>query len=261
MNQKNPTETSKFENPAWQKTNKTLVKWYDEIAKEFKKVKKEKPSAEKAKKLQELGDLMGQFRSQFTSLYEGIEAKTKSGVLSNNQKWKAPGLTSKDFTALGTGAGTAVDTQIGLIEAEIKANAAAMAAPAPTKGTTKKGDHPVVKAVNGPGSLVGPGPFTFSIDVSGGNPPYTYEWKGYNAPQIMRQGTQYSSISIMKNEMRSPGANQWFVFVSVKDSAGEYATWGTGKWEYTYGVIYTPPQKDADGKIIKAEKWEVITEP
>jgi len=54
----------------------------------------------------------------------------------------------------------------------------------------------------------------------------------------------------------------YFVWVTVKDSKNQYATWGNGSTEYTYGLKFTGKIEIVDGvQTLVENTWEKITEP
>jgi hypothetical protein len=64
--------------------------------------------------------------------------------------------------------------------------------------------------------------------------------------------------------MRQPGAirDGFFVWATVKDAKGQYATWGMGSNEFTYGLKFTGKFEIKDGQTVLVEDiWEVIKEP
>ena len=114
-------------------------------------------------------------------------------------------------------------------------------APTPTP-TPKASNHPVVESIGGPTSIAAwpaaGGPYKYTLKITGGKPPYQVEWRGNN---IIYSGTGYESVDILRDQMRDNGEGYW-VFITVKDSAGTYALWvdevGFNKQEFTYGVLY-----------------------
>jgi hypothetical protein len=100
------------------------------------------------------------------------------------------------------------------------------------------GDHPVVDSIKGPsGPIMGPGPYEYTIEISGGTPPYFVEWRGNN---VIYSGTGYETVNILRDQLRDNGEGYW-VFITVKDSADKYAQWvnedGITKQEFTYGAL------------------------
>jgi len=100
----------------------------------------------------------------------------------------------------------------------------------------------VVESISGPTSIAAwpaaGGPYKYTLKITGGKPPYQVEWRGNN---IIYSGTGYESVDILRDQMRDNGEGYW-VFITVKDSAGTYALWvdevGFNKQEFTYGVLY-----------------------
>jgi hypothetical protein len=108
--------------------------------------------------------------------------------------------------------------------------------------------HPVVDGIQGPTTISWKGgPYQYKLKISGGKPPYSVQWRGNN---IIYSGTGYETVQIMPSQLRDNGEGYW-VFITVKDAAGEYAHWlnadGVAKQEFTYGVM---PQ----GKIVTEPK-------
>lgn len=100
--------------------------------------------------------------------------------------------------------------------------------------------HPIVNSISGPTGRIKKEtstPYQYSINVSGGTPPYTIEWRGNN---VIHSGTGKETVTIMSWDLRNNGQGDW-VFITVKDSAGQDAVWlddaGIPKYEFTYGVI------------------------
>ncbi len=108
--------------------------------------------------------------------------------------------------------------------------------------------HPVVDGIQGPTTISWKGgPYQYKLMISGGKPPYSVEWRGNH---IIYSGTGYETVQITPSQLRDNGEGYW-VFITVKDAAGEYAQWlnedGVAKQEFTYGVM---PQ----GKIVTEPK-------
>jgi hypothetical protein len=139
-----------------------------------------------------------------------------------------------------------------------------------TTTTTKPSTHPVITSFEGPNKFEFDsgfnvvGLYTFKVTVQGGTPPYYYIWKGSRAPQVLVEGSQYDTIKISPQDMRSPGSmfDGYFVWVTVKDSKNQYASWGNGSTEYTYGLKFTGKIEIVDGvQTLVENNWEKITEP
>ena len=144
----------------------------------------------------------------------------------------------------------------------------------PTTTKTSSKGSPVVTNVDGPtefqfdSNLAVTGQYTFSVTVEGGSPPYYYTWMGSRAPQLLAEGTDYSSITVSPQEMRQPGAmsDGFFIWFTVKDSKGNYATWkkpdGIASDEFMYGLKFTGKIEIIDGTATLVENtWAVQTEP
>ena len=90
----------------------------------------------------------------------------------------------------------------------------------------------------------------YSIDVSGGTPPYYVTWKA--GVKILQEGSGLTSVDIPCGDLRDNGEGYW-IWVTVKDSTGKDALWlndvGVYKNEFCYGVKYSPT------------KYQVVTEP
>lgn len=137
--------------------------------------------------------------------------------------------------------------------------------------TTTTGGKPVITSFDGPtvinfdATLSLTGTYTFSIEVEGGTPPYYYTWKGARMPQVLVEGEDYYQVTISPDDMRQPGGigDGLFLWVTVKDSKNQHATWGgVGNTEFLYSLYFTGSFKDVDGVTVVAENtWEVRTEP
>jgi hypothetical protein len=132
------------------------------------------------------------------------------------------------------------------------------------------GDKPVITSFDGPSALQFDadfnvvGQYTFSVTVEGGTGPYYYIWKGARSPQVLVEGDDYDSITITPEDMRQPGAisDGFFLWVTVKDSKNQYATWGVGSTEFLYGLKFTGKFEVIDGKTVLVDNtWEVVKEP
>jgi hypothetical protein len=139
-----------------------------------------------------------------------------------------------------------------------------------TAATAQPKTGPRVTGITGPdkfefdsGNSV-TGQYSFSVSVEGGTPPYTYTWIGRSAPQALLQGEKYASVKISPQDMRQPGAikDGFFIWVTVKDSKGQHATWGIGNTQFTYGLKFTGRFETVNGVTTLVEnKWEKVTEP
>lgn len=92
------------------------------------------------------------------------------------------------------------------------------------------GNHPVITKFSGPdastiSSVVkhdfSQVSFTYSLDVTGGSPPYTYTWMG-DGYKVLYEGTQFATVTIPTSNLRFNGQG-FAVYLTVKDSAGMYA--------------------------------------
>lgn len=101
-----------------------------------------------------------------------------------------------------------------------------------TATTTATGisSHPVVTRFSGPtaetlSSVIkhdfSSVSFTYSLDVTGGSPPYTFTWMG-DGYQVIYEGTQYATVTIPTKDLRFNGEG-YAIYLTVKDSAGKYA--------------------------------------
>jgi hypothetical protein len=116
------------------------------------------------------------------------------------------------------------------------------------------GGHPIINSISGPTEIwctAYPGPnMHYSIDVSGGTPPYYVTWKA--GVKILQEGSGLTSVDIPCGDLRDNGEGYW-IWVTVKDSTGKDALWlndvGVYKNEFCYGVKYSPT------------KYQVVTEP
>ncbi|HIH27081.1 MAG TPA: hypothetical protein HA256_03700 [Methanoregulaceae archaeon] len=91
-------------------------------------------------------------------------------------------------------------------------------------------DLPMVMSINGPdiGEFVNsPGPFTFTVTLSGGTPPYTYVWKKTSTPRMTAdvfKCSQGNSVTVPKEHFTSFGG----LYLEVTDAKGHMATWVNG---------------------------------
>jgi len=92
---------------------------------------------------------------------------------------------------------------------------------------TAAGDVPGVLSINGPDIaefVTSPGPFTFTVAVSGGTPPYTYVWKKTWTPRMTAdvfKCSQENSVTVEKDHFTLYGG----LFLEVTDAKGRMATW------------------------------------
>jgi len=140
----------------------------------------------------------------------------------------------------------------------------------PTTPPATAGDKLVITSFDGPSVLTFDagfsvvGLYTFSVTVEGGTPPYYYIWKGARAPQVLVEGAEYSSITISPQDMRQPGAisDGFFLWVTVRDSKNQHATWGMGSTEFLYGLKFTGKFEIIDGVTTLTDNtWEIVKEP
>lgn len=87
MDQTVPLNYPRWENPAWQKTDKTLNKWVQKIEAEYNAVRKMPESKEKTAKLTELMDIVSKLRSEAVSVRSSISANVKNKSLTAGQRW------------------------------------------------------------------------------------------------------------------------------------------------------------------------------
>jgi hypothetical protein len=145
--------------------------------------------------------------------------------------------------------------------------------PTTSKAVASK-DKPVITEFSGPdkfefdssNSVVGL--YKFSVSVEGGTAPYYYSWMGNRAPQLLKEGTDCAAITISPQYMRQPGAikDGFFIWVTVKDAKGNYATFkrpdGTSSNEYMYALKFTGKFEIIDGVTRLVDNtWEKMTEP
>ena len=139
----------------------------------------------------------------------------------------------------------------------------------PTTAVT--GGKPVITSFDGPTSLNFDeslsltGTYTFSVEVEGGTPPYYYTWKGARMPQVLVEGEEYYQVTISPEDMRQPGGirDGLFLWVTVRDSKNQHATWGgVGNTEFLYSLYFTGEIDTVDGvtKVVD-NTWEVKKEP
>jgi len=91
-------------------------------------------------------------------------------------------------------------------------------------------DWVVITSLNGPGTITPDGgPYTFSVSVTGGTPPYNYNWM-VNGKQVNDGGS--GSISVPAGQLENYGDMNITpeVTVSVSDSSPGYAPEHTATW-------------------------------
>lgn len=87
MDQTVPMNYPRWEDPAWQKTDKTLNKWVKKIEAEYNALRKQPESKEKTARLTELMDIVKKLQSEAVSVRNSIDANVKNKSLSPNQRW------------------------------------------------------------------------------------------------------------------------------------------------------------------------------
>ncbi len=87
MDQTLPMNYPRWEDPAWQKTDKTLNNWVKKIEAEYKALRNSPESKEKTAKLTELTDIIKKLQSEAVSVRNSINANVKNKSLSPNQRW------------------------------------------------------------------------------------------------------------------------------------------------------------------------------
>lgn len=86
---------------------------------------------------------------------------------------------------------------------------------------------PAVMSINGPTIdefASRPGPFTFTVTMSGGTPPYTYVWKKTFTPRMTAdvfQCSQENTVVVPKEHFSTYGG----LYLEVTDAKGRMATW------------------------------------
>lgn len=125
-----------------------------------------------------------------------------------------------------------------------------------TATSNTKGSPPVVTGFSGPTSIDMSSPDTvypFSVSVTGGTKPYTYEWKA--GVKTVFKGTQYASVNIPMRQLHSNGAGMYWIWFTVTDANGYVASYkkpdGFYSKEFTYGLTYD----------FSTSKWKVVKEP
>lgn len=87
MDQTVPMNFPRWEDPAWQKTDKTLNNWVKKIEAEYNALRKTPESKEKTAKLNELVDIIKKLNAEAVSVRNSIEGNVKNKSLSPNQRW------------------------------------------------------------------------------------------------------------------------------------------------------------------------------
>lgn len=87
MDQTLPMNYPRWEDPAWQASDKILSKWTKQIEKEYYDTWKLPPSKERDAKLAELKDIIGKLATEAGLMKNTINANIANGSLSANQKW------------------------------------------------------------------------------------------------------------------------------------------------------------------------------
>lgn len=95
MDQQNPRNTPKFEDPAWKATDEALARWADRLQTEWKAINAWPPSANRTAKLQEIGDLVKQLIGESATIKEGIQRNVTDGILSSGIPWKIDSTVKK----------------------------------------------------------------------------------------------------------------------------------------------------------------------
>lgn len=123
MDQENPQNIPRDEDPAWQKTDRAIARWCERLKSELDNLKKEPASGMKEDKLQELEDILLHLKSQSSLFKEAVPRNIRDGKLSDGLTWEHPGL------------GTKIDGIIQDVQAEITRNKSALQTNTPSSGT------------------------------------------------------------------------------------------------------------------------------
>ncbi len=97
---------------------------------------------------------------------------------------------------------------------------------------------PTLMSINGPTIdefANSPGPFTFTVTMSGGTPPYTYVWKKTSTPRMTAdvfRCSQENSVVVPKDHFTLYGG----LYLEVTDAKGHMATW-VNRDGQTWGVF------------------------
>ena len=95
MDQDNPKWEPKYEDPAWQATDKAITRWYNRLEKEYEDLRNEPPNQERLAKLKELSNLLRQIAEQIGPMEEGIASNINDKALSPNLTWEYPDTCAK----------------------------------------------------------------------------------------------------------------------------------------------------------------------
>lgn len=87
MDQTMPMNYPRWENPAWQKTDRTLNNWVKKIEAEYNAARKLPASKEKTDKLTELSDIVKKLKAEAVSVRNSITGNVKNKSLSAGQNW------------------------------------------------------------------------------------------------------------------------------------------------------------------------------
>lgn len=103
---------------------------------------------------------------------------------------------------------------------------------------------PAVMSINGPTIeefATRPGPFTFTVSMSGGTPPYTYVWKKTFTPRTTQDiflCSQENTVVVPKEHFTLYGG----LYLEVTDAKGRMATWvdEDGQTRVVFSQTYGP---------------------
>lgn len=82
-----PLNYPKWENPAWQFSDKTLANWVKKIETEYNNTRKLPPSESRTAKLNELKDIINRLHVELVNIRNSVNGNVANGSLSPNQKW------------------------------------------------------------------------------------------------------------------------------------------------------------------------------
>lgn len=88
MDQVNPQNEKKWEDPAWRATDNAVARWTQKLADEYAKLSSQPPSREKEAALDELKSILQRLRSEIGTLRNGVQDNVKNGTLTAGQSWK-----------------------------------------------------------------------------------------------------------------------------------------------------------------------------